>query len=104
MAKFQEVGDSVKLSKGPRNYDRSKFSGGKFQQVGDSVSMSSKPVPLQQGNTHIKGGKYQQVGDSVSLSHTPQKGWNSYATPISTRAWQASVMPGVSGGKAKKRK
>jgi len=97
MAKFQLIGDEQKLSKGPRNYDRSKFSGGRVQQVGDRVALSDRPVPLQEGNKGVRGGSYQQVGDSVTLSKTPQKGWESYPTPVSDRARQQSVMPGVSG-------
>lgn len=99
MAEFQRVGDKQDLSKGPRNYDRSRFKGGAFNLTGDSVSMSSKPVPMQGGNKHIAGGSYQQVGDSVSLGRTPQKGWESYKTPMSERTWKQSDMPGAGKGK-----
>jgi hypothetical protein len=101
---FQEVGDKQKLSKGPRSYDRSKFSGGSHQLVGDHVPMSSKPVPLQSGNKHVQGGAYQKIGDSVSLSRSPQKGWNSFSTPMSDRAWKQSDMPGFGSGKKSKGK
>lgn len=98
MAQFQLIGDKEKLSKGPRNMDRTQFSAGKFQMVGDSVSMSQKPVPLQQERTGIRGGTYQKVGDSVSLGKTPIKGWQSFPTPISDRAKFASEMPGKKKG------
>jgi len=101
MAKFEVIGDEKKLSKGPRNYDRSRFTGGKVQQTGDQVKLSATPVAMQSGNKHISGGSYQQVGDSVTLSKQPRKGWESYPTPVSDRTKQQSVMPGISG-KAKK--
>lgn len=99
MAEFQRIGDKQELKKGPKSYDRSRFSGGGFNLVGDSVSMSAKPVPIQDGNKHIAGGKFQQLGDNVSLGQSPQKGWESHATPMSDRAWQQSAMPGAGKGK-----
>lgn len=104
MAIFQEVGDKQKLSKGPKTMNRSKFSGGAHQLVGDHVPMSEKPVPMQSGNKHIAGGTFQEVGDRVGLSHSPQKGWNSYKTPMSDRAIAQSDMPGFSGSKRRKGK
>lgn len=98
MAKFQLIGDKEKLSKGPKNMDRTEFSGGKFQLLGDSVSMKQTPVPLQQNRTGIKSGTFQNVGDKVSMSQAPHKGWTSYETPISTRAKFASEMPGKKKG------
>jgi len=102
MADFQRVGDKQKLSKGPKNYDRSRFGGGQFGMVGDSVTMSSKPVPIQSGNKHISGGSYQQVGDAVPLSPTPHKGWDSHATPMSDRSIKQSDMPGFSKARGRK--
>jgi len=104
MAVFQEIGDKQKLSKGPRNYDRSKFSGGAHQLVGDHVPMSSNPVSAQSGNKHIAGGSYQQIGDSVGLGKSPQKGWNSFKTEMSQRAIFQSVFPGLTGSKGKKKR
>ena len=100
MADFQLIGDKQKLSKGPRSYDRSKFSGGKYQQVGDAVSFSSTPVPLQHDSKGTRGGSFQTVGDKVSLGKTPMKGWNSYSTPISER----SIFQSVTTGRKAKRK
>jgi hypothetical protein len=94
MAKFQNIGDKETLSRGPKNMDRSEFKSGEFCLVGDSVKMSQKPVPLQQERNGIRGGTYQKVGDSVTLGKTPIKGWQSFETPISTRAKFASEMPG----------
>lgn len=101
MATYQRIGDEQKLSKGPRSMERSRFSGGQQQQVGDRVPLSTRPVPMQYGNKHVSGGSYQQIGDSVSLSKAPQKGWNSFPTPVSDRAKAQSVMPGFSGKKGK---
>jgi hypothetical protein len=97
MAVFQEVGDKQKLSKGPRNYDRSKFSGGAHQLIGDHVPMSEKPVAMQEDKKGHHGGAFQEVGDRISLSRKPQKGWNSASTPMSDRAWIQSKMSGSAG-------
>lgn len=104
MAEFQDIGDKQSLSKGPRNYTRSKFSGGQKQDIGDHVPMSPKPVPLQSGNKHVKGGAYQDIGTSVNLSKAPQRGWNSAPTPMSDRVNFQSLVPGLSGSRKARRK
>jgi hypothetical protein len=101
MAQFEIIGDQQKLSKGPKSMDRSRFTGGSFQQVGDRVQMSAKPVPLQHDSKGVRGGTFQEVGDRVSLERSPQKGWESYSTPISDRSWFQSATSGR-GGKKKK--
>lgn len=100
MAEFQIIGDKQKLSKGPKSYDRSRFAGGSFQQVGDRVEMSATPVPLQHDSKGVRGGTFQEVGDRISLGKTPQKGWESYSTPISDRSWFQSA----TGGRGKRKK
>ena len=94
MAKFQLIGDREKLSSGPKSMSRTEFSAGKFQMVGDSVTMKQTPVPLQQNKAGTGRGTFQNIGDKVSMSQTPHKGWQSFETPISTRAKFASEMPG----------
>jgi hypothetical protein len=101
MAEFQVIGDKQKLSKGPKSYDRSRFAGGSFQQVGDRVPMSSTPVTLQHDSKGVRGGSFQVIGDKVSLGKSPQKGWESHATPMSDRAWFQSATSGR--GKRKKK-
>lgn len=104
MAEFQKVGDEQRLSKGPRNYNRSQFASGKYQKVGDEIKLSTKPVAGQSGVKNIRGGSYQKVGDSVSLNRSAQKGWNSYSTPMSERAVEQSALPGIAKGKKGRKK
>lgn len=98
MAEFQIVGDEQKLSKGPKNEDPHGFKGGKFQAVGDMAPIGSTPVPLQQGKVANKG-KFQNIGTHQPLSQTPQKGWNSFNTPMSDRTKFAALIPGLKKGK-----
>ena len=79
--KYEVVGDTQKLSKGPLDMNRTSFKGGQVQMVGDKINLKQNATP--QVPSGGRDGERQVLGDTVSLNRNPQKGWNSASTPMS---------------------
>ena len=78
------IGEQVDLSKGPGDMRQSAFAGGMAQMIGTEMDLSSRTVPMGVFDKGVRGGSM-DMGDitDTPLNRTPQRGWDSYDTPIS---------------------
>lgn len=89
MARIEEIGDSLPMSKRPEPSLQQKVRGGEAQLVGDSLPMSRTPV--QSPSANPPSGKIEVVGDRIPMSSAANKGWGSAANmPMSERAVKQS--------------
>ncbi len=102
-SKVQMTGSEADLSKGPRDMRADAFLGGTVEMIGSESDLSRRTTPMQEFNKGVRGGKTEMIGSEADLSYKPQRGWNSYSTPISENTLEseqvASSYPRPTGRK-----
>ncbi len=81
--RVQMVGSESELQKGPLDMRQSAFPGGTVQMTGSEASLSKSTTPMGQFDKHVRGGSMQMTGSGAEVNRTPERGWESYQTPIS---------------------
>ena len=84
----QLLGTEASLQKNsPLNVEHEGKTGTPEEQLlGSHAPISQKAVPLQEFSNGTQSGQFQTLGSMAPTNSTPNKGWDSFSTPMSDRA------------------
>ncbi|NJL72280.1 MAG: hypothetical protein HC888_12205 [Candidatus Competibacteraceae bacterium] len=87
MGQYQNIGDKVSLSGGPRNMEpKNQPQDGAVQCTGDKAPLKQTPIPNNITGAGVKDGQKQNIGDKAPLNMTPHRGYENSSTPMSERS------------------
>ena len=89
--RIQMIGSEADTTKNsPLDERNIAFVGGTVQMVGSEAEMPRRTQPMGQFDKHVRGGSLEMVGSEVEgMFRSPQRGWDSYPTPIAETSQEA---------------
>lgn len=88
--RIQMVGSEADTTKNsPLDERNIAFTGGMVEMVGSEAEMPRRTQPMGRFDKHVRGGTVEMVGSEVEgMFDRPQRGWDSYPTPIAQTSEQ----------------
>lgn len=87
--RIQMIGSEADTTPGsPNDMRQSAFPGGTVEFTGSEASLSRRTTPMGVFDKGVRGGMVEMTGSGAEVNRTPQRGWESYETPISENSQQ----------------
>jgi hypothetical protein len=89
-SRIDMTGTEMDLKSGPRDMRTDTFTGGEVQMDATMANISKRTDPMGRFDgaydKHVAGGKVEMQDEGVPLHQKPNRGWDSYETPMSTNS------------------